>query len=234
MQFVFGPVHSRRLGLSLGIEIVPAKYCTYNCLYCEAGKTTKLTADIRPYVAVERVVHEVEKRLFAEPKPEWLTFSGAGEPTLHERIGDIIDELKRISSLPICVLTNGSLFHIQKVRERLYNADVVMPSLDTAREETFTKLYQPHPSITLKNTLEGLRAFSREYRGQLWLEVVLVENVNDTEEEVDAINAVLQDIRFDRLYVGTVTRPPAFDVTPLAHEKLKQLKERFRHDGKLF
>ncbi|MEK6793560.1 MAG: radical SAM protein [Spirochaetota bacterium] len=223
---VFGPVRSRRLGLSLGLDIVPAKYCTCNCVYCESGKTTKLSAAPAPYTTVDEILPELRSRL-TDVTPEWLTFSGAGEPTLNSNIGDIIRAIKSEFTIPVCVLTNGMLLHRPEVRKAIMHADRVVPTYSTAKPETFARLMHPHADITHDMHTEGLIRFSREYEGELQIEIMIVKDVNDTMEEMEAVKCVLSDIRYSAVYCNTVYRPPAFDVRPVDDAALAHLSKVF-------
>ncbi|MBI4977852.1 MAG: radical SAM protein [Spirochaetes bacterium] len=226
MAHIFGPVRSRRLGLSLGVDIVPAKFCTCNCIYCESGKTTSLTVDTKPYVTAGDIIPELRKRLGEIQGLSWITFSGAGEPTLNDNIGDIIDAIKKETAVPVCVITNGTLLGSPEVRQRLMHADLVMPSYHTAIEATFKKIVMPHPKITLASMTEGLVTFSKEFRGKLWIEVLVVAGYNDTDEEMRALKAVISRVRHDAVCMNTVYRPPAFDsARPVDEAKLARFKE---------
>jgi len=172
MAHLFGPVNSRRLGLSLGVDIIPFKTCTFDCIYCEVGPTTHLTLERRPY-AVDAIIQEVEEYFRkAHITPHFITLAGSGEPTLNVGIGKIIAAIKKISDVPVAVLTNGALLYQAEVRQALAAADVVLPSLDAAREETFRRINRPAPGLTLEMILAGLKAFRKEYGGQLWLEIL--------------------------------------------------------------
>lgn len=223
---LFGPVRSRRLGLSLGVDIVPAKFCTCNCVYCESGKTTDISDVPAPYTAPDEILPELTSRL-AETKPDWITFSGAGEPTLNTNIGEIIARIKKETTIPVCVLTNGMLLHRPDVRARLLAADRVVPTYSTAKPATFTKLMHPHANISHAMHTDGLIRFSREYAGELQVEVMIVKGINDSLEEMQAVKCVLADVRYRAVYCNTVYRPPAFDVEPVDDTVLAQLTKVF-------
>lgn len=206
---VFGPIPSRRLGRSLGIDLVPGKTCSYDCIYCQLGRTEKKTVSRRAFVPMTDILMEVEERLAAGAKADYLTLSGSGEPTLHADCGDIIRTLKTLTHTPIAVLTNASLLWDPAVRDELMAADLVVPSLDSGDSKTFTRINRPHRSLAFDTVVEGLVAFSREFTGQLWLEVFLLAGINDSEEQVRRIAAVAERIRTDRIQINTVSRPPA-------------------------
>ena len=225
-KHIFGPVPSRRLGRSLGVDIIPFKTCSYDCVYCQLGKTTEKSILRKDYSSVSDVLEEIRAKLEEPPAPDYITFSGSGEPTLHSRIGDIISGIKKITSIPIAVITNGSLLWMPEVRRALSGADVVLPSLDAGDEDMFQKINRPHTGVTFEKMLKGLNLFRKEYPGQIWLEVFLVQGVNDSEMEVLKIASLMKDIRPDRIQINTVARPPADkSVRAVPLERLKKLAE---------
>lgn len=225
MKTVFGPVPSRRLGRSLGIDVIPAKTCTYDCLYCESGRTTHLTVRRQTFVEPDQVMHDLEDYFGSHPHgADVLTFSSAGEPTLYEPLGCLIASIKRrFPDLPVVVLTNGSLLWDARVRQDLSAADRVVPSLDAVTPEIFQRINRPHPHLDLSILLEGLEAFGHEYRGQLHLEVMLVSGINDHSGELTAIRRVIDRLHPDRIELNTVVRPPAYaDVRGLTGAEMEK------------
>lgn len=211
MSHLFGPVPSRRLGRSLGVDLVPRKTCPYDCVYCEVGPTTRLTLQRFPYQA-EAIMRELEDYLGqTESQPDFITLAGSGEPTLNLDLGRIIQRLKSLTATPVAVLTNGALLCVPEVRLELAAADVVLPSLDTVRQETFRAINRPLPGFTLDILLKGLMAFRREYPGQIWLEVLLLKGLNDTEEELAALRRVLRELAPDKIQLNTAVRPGVED-----------------------
>ncbi|HHP51637.1 MAG TPA: radical SAM protein [Moorella mulderi] len=226
MGYIFGPVPSRRLGWSLGVDLVPYKVCCYDCIYCQLGRTVRKTLVREEYNPPEEILKELKERLEEGPPPDYITLSGSGEPTLNSALGRIIKGIKAITSLPLAVLTNGALFYQPEIRRELEGADLVIPSLDAAREETFQKVNRPCPGLTLHMVLEGLAKFSREFTGTIWLEVMVMKGFNDGEEEVKALAEVLQDIPVERIQLNTVTRPPAEGFAlPVEKERLLKIAE---------
>jgi len=221
-QHVFGPVPSRRLGVSLGLDLVPAKTCTLDCLYCEVGRTTRQTVERFRPGTTEIVLSELAAVLPDwEHRLDYVTLAGSGEPTLNEEIGRIIAGVRSLTDVPTAVLTNGTLLNRPEVREALLEADLVLPSLDTARPETFGRLNRPHPDLEIEELIEGLVRFSRAFRGDLWLEILLVAGFNDGEEELAALKDAVGRIRPDRVQLNTVYRPPAYRAAgPLSREAL--------------
>lgn len=227
-QHIFGPVPSRRLGYSLGIDLIPAKTCSFDCIYCQVGITTCKTIERKEYVPVSLVLSELEQKLKETESPDYITLSGSGEPTLHSRIGDIIIGIKKISTVPVAVLTNGSLFFMPKVRRDLANANLVLPSLDAGDEELFQKINRPHPEITFKRVINGLISFREEYPGAIWLEVFLIKGYSDTVEEAKKIARWIPLIKPDRVQLNTAVRPTAEKfVQAVPEEKLRSLAKLF-------
>jgi len=226
-QHVFGPVPSRRLGRSLGVDLVPFKTCSYDCIYCQLGRTTRKTVERKEWVPMEAVLDEVKQHLVSQP--DYITLSGSGEPTLHSRLGEIIEHIRAMTTVPVAVLTNGSLLWQKEVREQVALADVVLPSLDAVDATTFDCVNRPHPSLSLDQMIEGLIALRREFKGQYWLEVFLLAGYTATPADVDRIAAVVKQIQPDRVQLNTVARPPAEEFAMrVAPEKLAELAERFR------
>jgi wyosine [tRNA(Phe)-imidazoG37] synthetase (radical SAM superfamily) len=211
MTTIFGPVPSRRLGRSLGIDVIPPKTCSYDCVYCESGPTTHLTVKRQAFVDPHAVIQDLLAYFLEHPESaDVLTFSSAGEPTLYEPIGELIREIKRqFRPLPLVVLTNGSLLWDPKVRDALLSADRVVPSLDAVTEEVFQSLNRPHPGLDPALILEGLKAFRKDFRKQLHIEVMLVAGLNDHPEELKKIRSVIDSLGPDQVELNTVVRPPA-------------------------
>jgi wyosine [tRNA(Phe)-imidazoG37] synthetase (radical SAM superfamily) len=211
MNYVFGPVPSRRLGQSLGIDTIPLKTCNWNCVYCQLGRTMPLTNERREYVPVQDILLEAEQALKSRTNGEidWVTFVGSGEPTLHSHLGELIRHVKSITTLPIAVITNGSLLHLPEVRQELRIADAILPTMDAGTVELYRKINRPHAAATFERLVEGLVAFRKEYRGKLWVEVMLVRGLNDTLQALQDIARVLKRIKPDAIHINLPTRPPA-------------------------
>lgn len=205
--YVYGPVPSRRLGKSLGIDLVPFKTCTYNCIYCQLGRTTHKTVQRQDWVAPDMVLEQLSIQL---NKPcDTITLAGSGEPTLHSRIGEIICGIKEITDVPVAVLTNGSLLSLVDVRRDLLQADIVLPSLDAGNVTLFRHVNRPHREIRFENMVQGLVDFRSCYEGQIWLEIFLLGGVNGLPASMEEIAAIAEKICPDRIQLNTVTRPPA-------------------------
>ncbi|ABN57073.1 MULTISPECIES: radical SAM protein [Methanoculleus] len=224
-RYLFGPVPSRRLGISLGIDLVPHKTCTFDCVYCECGRTTDLTCERREYVPTDRVIAELDDFLAKAPELDYVTFAGSGEPTLHSGIGEIISFIKdRYPRYRVAVLTNSALFTDPDVRAALMPADLVVPSLDAVSEEVFSKINRPCRGITAEQVLEGLLDFAREYTGEVWLEIFIVPGVNDTEKELRLLKDAVIAIEPDRVQVNTLDRPGTENwVRPASPEAIERI-----------
>jgi wyosine [tRNA(Phe)-imidazoG37] synthetase (radical SAM superfamily) len=211
MQYVFGPVPSRRLGQSLGIDTIPLKTCNWNCVYCQLGRTQPLTNERRAYFPSDDILAQVEEALNNHTPGEidWVTFVGSGEPTLHSEIGLLISRVKELTDLPVAVITNGSLLYLPQVRQALKTADAVLPSLDAGSAQLYRKINRPHPEVTFERLVNGLIAFRRQYTGKLWIEVMLMQGLNDSDEALDDIAGLLNRIRPDEVHINLPTRPPA-------------------------
>lgn len=207
-KYLFGPVPSRRLGMSLGVDLVPKKVCSLDCIYCEVGKTTKLTVDRKEYVKASKIKDELSDYFKNNPDPDYITFSGSGEPTLNSVLGEITEFIKEIKpGIPIAVLTNGTLFHIQNVREALMKADVVLPSLDAATDKVFKKINRPAESLDINDCIQGLIDFRKDFTGKIWLEVFILPGYNDSEEELTALKQAILRIKPDSIQLNTLDRP---------------------------
>jgi wyosine [tRNA(Phe)-imidazoG37] synthetase (radical SAM superfamily) len=233
-KYVYGPVPSRRLGLSLGVDIVPLKTCCLSCIYCQLGRTPALTVDRRAYIPVEAVAADVAAALHDRPTPDFVTISGSGEPTLHSQLGELIDRIRTLTHLPVALITNGALLWRPEVRADCTRADVVLPSLDAGDPDMFARINRPHPEVTFARLVAGLKAFRREYDGQIWLEVFLVHGANDTEEAVRAIARVAAEVKPDRVQLNTAVRPTAeAGLEPVSPERLAALAALFDPPGEV-
>jgi len=208
-KFIYGPVPSRRLGYSLGIDLVPFKTCTYNCIYCQLGRTTCPTIKRKKYLPGKKILKDLKQFLNKKIHIDYITFSGSGEPTLNSEIGVLIRAVKKISDIPVAVITNSSLLYRKNVQKNLLLADVVMPTFTTAKSETFKKIHRPSQSITLKKIIKGLIEFRKIYKGKIWFELMLVKGYNDSKQEIDALKSIIKKINPDKIQLNTVVRPPS-------------------------
>lgn len=224
---IFGPVPSRRLGRSLGVDLVPFKTCSYNCVYCQLGRTACKTVERKEWVSIDDILCELRDRLPIQT--DYITLSGSGEPTLNSRIGELIDSIKALTNVPLAVLTNGSLLWQEEVRRQLLDADLVIPSLDAGDEDTFQRVNRPHHEVSFQKLLHGLVAFRNEFPGEYWLEVFLLANVTADNAEVSRLAGHVARIRPNRVQLNTATRPPleSFAVA-VAQQRLHELAVRFQ------
>ncbi|UCD70972.1 MAG: radical SAM protein [Syntrophobacterales bacterium] len=229
MRFIYGPVPSRRLGLSLGVDLVPKKTCSYDCIYCQLGRTTNKTIQRDIYIPDQPIIREIEEYLDHMKTPvDYITFSGSGEPTLHSRIGSIIGEIKGMTSIPVAVITNGSLLFMDEVKGDLSQADLVIPSLDAVSRTIYETINRPEESLEIDQVIQGMVDFRAQFRGQIWVEVLYCRGVNDDPSEITKMKTVVEKINPTRIQLNTVYRPPAEDfASPLTEERLKEIQEDF-------
>lgn len=226
--YIYGPVPSRRLGFSLGIDIIPYKTCSLDCIYCQLGTTKQKTVERKKYFPEKTVLQQIRQILDSGQKIDYITFSGSGEPTLNSSLGSLIKKIKKITSIPVAVLTNSTLLIKKRVREELLPADLVVPSLDAATQEVFERINRPHPSLKIQRIIEGLKKFRKEYKGSIWLEILLVKGVNDPPSHIQKLKQAVNQINPDRIQLNTVVRPPAEDFArPLSLAELQSIKKVF-------
>jgi wyosine [tRNA(Phe)-imidazoG37] synthetase (radical SAM superfamily) len=230
-QYIFGPVPSRRLGVSLGLDITPDKSCSFNCVYCECGSTDELAIERREYVPTDDILQELRHYLNDGPELDSITFSGSGEPTLHSGLGNIIAVLKDdYPHYKVTVLTNSSLLSHSDVRRDLSRADLVIPSLDAVSDRAFRLINRPNSSLSSESLIKGLSTFTNEFNGNIWLEIFLVPGVNDSDEELQLFNKALQQVRFDKIQLNTLDRPGVVDwLESASMEALESFAKRINH-----
>lgn len=223
MEHLFGPVLSRRLGLSMGVDLLKYKTCNLDCVYCELGRTACLTSCRDRFVPRQKVLKEIELKR-AEPF-DHLTFAGSGEPTLSLDLGEIVAQAKKIVDSPVAVITNSTLLSSPSVRKEVCAADVVLPSLDAVSQAAFLAINRPAPGILAADMIQGLKEFRKEFSGEIWLEVMLVRGMND--EEVEEIARAAQSTEPDRIQLNTVVRTPAEPVDALSEEEMQRMLKIF-------
>ncbi|MEA2110388.1 MAG: radical SAM protein [Pseudomonadota bacterium] len=230
MKYLFGPVPSRRLGLSLGVDLVPYKVCSFDCLYCELGRTTTHTRERREYVPTMAVLDEL-RHYFQEAGDsscDYVTLSGSGEPTLHNNLADIVLGIKDITSRPLALLTNSSLMDDPAVRRAVQPVDVILPSLDAATPGVFKHLNRPVDQVHIKAIISGLSALREEFKGKIWLEILFCRGINDSDAEVEELTKAFQDLRPDKIQLNTVVRPGAYqEAQSVSLEFLQQVQKRW-------
>ncbi|OQY01699.1 MAG: radical SAM protein [Desulfobacteraceae bacterium 4572_130] len=224
-KYLFGPVPSRRLGISLGVDLVTHKICSLNCIYCECGKTTNLTLNRKQYVPFNKVIKELDHYFQNNPDPDYITFSGSGEPCLNVEIGEVINYIKKTRKhILIAVLTNGTLLSQKQVRNELLNADTVIFSLDAASDLAFQKINRPCQQINLKHYIQGLFDFTKEYKNKAVLEYFVLPDINDSKKEVMFLKHAFEKIKPDIIQLNTLDRPGSVSgIKPVNLSKLKQI-----------
>jgi wyosine [tRNA(Phe)-imidazoG37] synthetase (radical SAM superfamily) len=224
--YTYGPVPSRRLGRSLGVDLVPHKTCNFNCIYCQLGPTRQTTMERADYVPVDAVVEEVGDRLGEGIDADYVTLGGSGEPTLHRHFGGIASGIKAAGTVPTALLTNGALFCLPEVRAACADIALVLPSLDAGDEETFRRINRPHEGLSLEGLVDGLARLRREHAGRMWLEVFIVDGVNTSDEQVESIARCIERIDPHRVQLNTAVRPPAEEsVRPPSAQRLEEICE---------
>lgn len=226
MKYVYGPVPSRRLGVSLGISPIPKKTCNYSCIYCQLGRTDHMTNTRQMFFSVEDIMVEFEEVLREKIHFDVVTIVGEGEPTLYLGLGELIDEIKKRTDKPVAVITNGALLYDTQLQSELGKADIVLPTMDAYDEESLKRINRPHGSLKFEDIKRGLEEFSEKYQGQLWIEIMLIKDVNDDDESLGKYAEMLKRIKYEKLYLNTPVRPPAeSDVSIVDHEKMDHAAE---------
>ncbi|MEW5800469.1 MAG: radical SAM protein [bacterium] len=225
MSILFGPVPSRRLGRSLGVDMVPYKTCSFNCVYCELGLTTCQTLQRTSFLDLDLAIHELKDRLSQLcGEVDYITLAGSGEPTLNSGLGELVSRIKGLTHTPVAVLTNSSLLSDPEVRKELLEVDLIVPSLDAVSQKVFERINLPVEGTRAQEILESLIALRREFSGQIWLEILFCQGINDHPSEVELLRQAVQSIRPDQVQLNTVVRPPAVKgILPCTPEKMQQL-----------
>lgn len=233
-RYLFGPVPSRRLGRSLGVDLTPPKTCSYDCIFCQLGRTTHKTTERREYVPTQAVLSEIEQ-WFTDPVPvDVITLAGSGEPTLHTGFGEVLHALKEHGAPRTVLLSNGSLFWQPDVRKAAAKADVVKLSLSVWDDASLGWVNRPDPALSFARILAGMQQFRLEYEGQIWFEIFLIAGINAFPAEVAKIAAFAKSVRPDRIQLNTAVRPPAEDiVSPVSEEKMQELATLFEPHAEL-
>lgn len=233
-RYVFGPVPSRRLGRSLGIDLAPLKTCSYDCVYCQLGRTTFKTVECRQYVPIDDIINELGRKLDEGHAPDYLTLSGSGEPTLFSRLDELVLRIKGMTHIPLAILTNGSLFFREDIRRSIAGVDLVIPSLDVGSADLFEIVNRPHPEITFERMVDGLIQFRRNFSKAIWLEVLLLDGITAFDSEVAKIVKIANMINPDRVQVSTAVRPPSNEFAhPVSREELTRYAAAFGDRGQV-
>jgi wyosine [tRNA(Phe)-imidazoG37] synthetase (radical SAM superfamily) len=233
-NYIYGPVPSRRLGFSLGVDILPFKTCSMDCVYCQLGAGAKTTVRRKEYVPAREVLAQIKAALSSGRRIDAVAFSGSGEPCLNSGIGFIIRGLKKITDIPVVVLTNSSCLASKRCRRELAEADIVVPSLDAATAPIFKKINRPHSGLEIGGIIDGLARFRREYKGRIWLEIMLVKGFNDSPAHLKKLEAAVSRIKPDRIQLNTVVRPPAEkSARPLGRRELGKIRAFFGENAEI-
>ncbi|HZD43907.1 MAG TPA: radical SAM protein [Methanomicrobiales archaeon] len=226
-KHLFGPVPSRRLGVSLGIDLVPHKTCTYDCIFCECGRTTDLTCERREYVPTEEVLEELDDYLTSHPLLDYITFSGSGEPTLHTGIGNIIHHItSRYPEYRVAILTNGCLLTDESVRMDILEADLIIPTLSAVSQDLFRKIHRPYPGLDPVRIIDGLVELRKEFSHEIWLEVFIVPGINTGAAELARLRSAIERIQPDRVQLNTLDRPGAVEwVRAAGRDELERIAD---------
>ena len=229
-KHLFGPVPSRRLGISLGVDLVPHKVCSLNCVYCEVGKTTNLTIERQEYIPLNDILTELKNYLDEKPDLDYITFSGAGEPLLHNGIGKVISFIKdNYPQYKLALLTNSTLLYDKDVRNEILGIDLLLPSLDAVSEKVFKKLNRPNSKLDNNKIIEGLIEFRRSFKGIIWLEVFIVPGLNDNETELELLNKTIIDISPDQVQLNTLDRPGTESwIEPITKNRMEKIADFFK------
>ncbi len=226
-NYFYGPVPSRRLGFSLGVDLFPKKTCSFDCLYCQLGQSSKKTIRRFSFIKFPKFKRDLREIIKKNSKIDYITISGSGEPTLHKDLDKIIAAIKRVTKnkYPVAVITNSSLLYRKKVRRELLKADLIVPSLDAATAKTFSKLNRPHKRVVLKKIVEGLIRLRREFKGKIWLEIMLVAGINDNKEEIKKLKQVISKINPDKIQLNLPIRPAGVMVSLPSLKKVESIKK---------
>jgi wyosine [tRNA(Phe)-imidazoG37] synthetase (radical SAM superfamily) len=208
-NYVYGPVPSRRLGQSLGVSPIPEKTCNFNCIYCQLGRTINFTNQRKRFFNPKLILDEISEAIQQGGKIDFITFVGEGEPILCKDLGFLINETKKLSNIPIAVITNGSLFSSRTAREEIRKADLLIPSFDAGNSKLFRHINRPHKDVKFNELVDGLKSLRQEYSNEIWIEVMLLKGINDSVEVLEEIRGFLDTFYPDRVQINIPSRPPA-------------------------
>jgi wyosine [tRNA(Phe)-imidazoG37] synthetase (radical SAM superfamily) len=230
-KYIYGPMPARRQGQALGIDLFRKKICTFDCIYCEVGKTQVFSSNIEAFANPNDVFREIDDFFSKTNDINAITFAGSGEPTLHKNLKEIIIGIKKRVNVPVTVLTNSSLIDKAIVQDALIYADAVLPSLDSARQKTFEKINRPIQGLKVKNIIDGLIQFRKKYTGKIWLEIFFVKNINDTQADIEALCKAIKKIKPDKVQLNTMQRPGTESWSqPLARNDLEDIAKQLPGD----
>jgi wyosine [tRNA(Phe)-imidazoG37] synthetase (radical SAM superfamily) len=225
-NIIFGPINSRRFGMSLGVDLSPSsKQCNFDCLYCELAPMLSV-AEQSKVVSVEEIINALKEHL--DENIDVITLTANGEPTLYPHLSSLIDEINKIkSSTQTLILTNSATLVHQDIFDNLLKLDQVKLSLDAISPDIFKKIDRPHESIKITEVVQKVKEFSKVYKGKLFIEILFVYGLNDTKEEIQKLNEALLDIHALRIDLGTIDRPPAYPVVGISYKELFDISKMF-------
>ena len=233
-KYLFGPVPSRRLGRSLGVDLTPFKTCTLNCVFCQLGRTTHKTVARKEYVPVKNVQAELARWVKGGGQTDYITLSGSGEPTLHTRFGEVLGFIRERTPFPAVLLSNGTLFWMSEVRKAACQANIVKLSLSAWNQDSFDHINRPHAGLKFGQMMDGYRAFRDEFRGKLWIEVFLLWGMNSIPRDVEKIAELAETIKPDAIHLNTAVRPPAEDfAVPVPRKQMAAMAKLFHPRAKI-
>jgi len=230
MKYIYGPLKSRRLGLSLGITLTPYKTCSFNCVYCQLGKTTDGTSERKEYIPIQEIINELKLWLqnnsLNEKDLNYITLSGSGEPTLNIKIGQLIIEVKKLTAIPLAIITNASLVNVPLARNALLGADLIIPSLDAVTPDIFKRINRPQEDVKIEDIINGLIELKKEFRGKIWLEVMIVRGVNDSLVHIRKLKDITDKVKPDKIHINSPVRATSENnILGVDKRKLNKIKE---------
>jgi len=230
MKYIYGPVQSRRLGLSLGISLTPYKFCSLDCVYCQLGPTQTKTQERGIYTPVEEILQEFKGIIASEifKQIDYISFSGFGEPMLNAKISSLIAGIRGLCDKKISLITNSTLLVDSDARREILNVDLIVPSLDAASQEIFEKIDKPVSGLKIEEIINGLVLLRKEFSRQIWLEIMFVKGLNDSENELDLLRAAVDKINPNKIQLNSPVRAPKdFRLKALSRKRLEEIKEFF-------
>lgn len=230
MKNIYGPVNSRRLGASLGINLIPYKTCSFNCIYCQLGSTRECTIERREYIPQAEILAELKLWLDIHPAEakeiNYISFSGSGEPTLYDKIGQLATQIKKITNAPLAIITNSSLLSSASVRRELLEVELIVPSLDAVTKDLFERVDRPHANLRIEEVIEGLINLGKEFKGKIWLETMLIKGMNDDLRQIRKLKETLDMIKPDKIHLNSPVRMTAeANILGVDKKKLVKIKE---------
>ena len=225
MTYIYGPIASRRFGKSLGIAPIINNMCNFGCVYCQLGKIDYRPHKRQSYFPIDAIISEFDAVLKANPDYDVVSVVGDGEPLLHSELSELVKHIKTKTSKPVVLITNASLFYDASVRKDIADFDIISPSLDAYDSISFKRINRPYGNVSFEKYLEGIKQFSKEFKGKIWLEIMFMDKMNDSKEAIAQFKKLLKVIRYDKLYLNTPVRPPReANVKRVGSEKMAEIQ----------